>query len=128
MPFQTLIPLFTELRTHRNNLRMHVGVSEFLLPVTPGQAGTSPAKSDIEFGFRHESVLFYCAFLRRLSGNRAHYEGLEGRNRAGEKCHVPIWNRNADNVVLLSLSVIPPQILQNLGRWHLLIVTLNPSK
>ena len=30
---------------------MHVGVLEFLLPVTPGQAGTPPAKSSIEFGF-----------------------------------------------------------------------------
>ena len=30
---------------------VHVGVLEFLLPVTPGQAGTPPAKSSIEFGF-----------------------------------------------------------------------------
>ena len=34
---------------------------------------------------------------------------------------VPIWNRNADIVVFFSFSVIPPQILQNLGRWHLLM-------
>lgn len=30
---------------------LHVGDSEFLLPVTPGQAGSAPAESSIEFRF-----------------------------------------------------------------------------
>ena len=70
-PSQTTPPLFTELRTSRMTLRVHVGVSEFLLPVTPGQAGSTPAKSSIEFRFLTKSALFYCVFLRRLSRNKA---------------------------------------------------------
>lgn len=72
IPSQISPLLFTELRTSRMTLRVHVGVSEFLLPVTPGQAGTPPAKSSIEFRFLMKSALFYCVFLRRLSRNKAH--------------------------------------------------------
>ena len=54
-------------------LRVHVGVSEFLLPVTPGQAGSAPAESSIEFRFLEKSALFYCVFLRRLSRNKARF-------------------------------------------------------
>ena len=71
IPSQILPPLFTELRTSRMTLRVHVGVSEFLLPVTPGQAGSAPAESSIEFRFLAKSALFYCVFLRRLSRNKA---------------------------------------------------------
>mgnify|MGYP000140814404 CR=1 FL=1 len=69
---QTMPPLFTELRTFHMTLWMHVGVSEFWLPVTPGQAGSAPAESSIEFRFLVKSALFYCVFLRRLSRNKAH--------------------------------------------------------
>ena len=69
---QTMPPLFTELRTFHMTLWMHVGVSEFWSPVTPGQAGTPPAKSSIEFRLLMKSALFYCVFLRRLSRNKAH--------------------------------------------------------
>ena len=76
IPSQISPPLFTELRTSRMTLRAHVGVSEFLLPVTPGQAGSAPAKSSIEFRSFIESALFYCVFLRRLSRNKAHKREL----------------------------------------------------
>ena len=42
-----------------------------MLPVTPGQAGSAPAESSIEFRFLAKSALFYCVFLRRLSRNKA---------------------------------------------------------
>ena len=71
IPSQISPLLFTELRTSRMTLRVHVGVSEFLLPVTPGQAGSAPAESSIEFRFLAKSALFYCVFLRRLSRNKA---------------------------------------------------------
>ena len=68
---QAIHPLFTELRTSHMTLWAHVGVSEFWLPVTPGQAGSAPAESSIEFRFHKKSALFYCVFLRRLSRNKA---------------------------------------------------------
>ncbi len=70
-----MLPLFTELRTFHMTLWTHVGASEFLLPVTPGQAGSAPAESSIEFRFLAKSALFYCVFLRRLSRNKAR-EGI----------------------------------------------------
>lgn len=42
---------------------MHVGVSEFLLPFTQGQAGSSPAESSIEFRFFRK----ICLVLLRIS-------------------------------------------------------------
>ena len=63
---------FTELHTSHMTLWAHVGEIEFLLPVTPGQAGSTPAKSSIEFRFLVKSALFYCVFPRRLSRNKAH--------------------------------------------------------
>ena len=45
---------------------VHVGVLEFWLPVTPGQAGSAPAKSNIEFSFR-EIVIENCLVLLRIS-------------------------------------------------------------
>ena len=82
IPSQILPPLFTELRTSRMTLRAHVGVSEFLLPVAPGQAGSAPAESSIEFRFLAKSALFYCVFLRRLSRNKAR-EGHAANSLAG---------------------------------------------
>ena len=81
IPSQISPLLFTVLRTSRMTLRVHVGVSEFLLPVTPGQAGSAPAESSIEFRFLAKSALFYCVFLRRLSRNKARFfydNGIEG--------------------------------------------------
>lgn len=81
IPSQISPLLFTELRTSRMTLRVHVGVSEFLLPVTPGQAGSAPAESSIEFRFLAKSALFYCVFLRRLSRNKARFlddDGVKG--------------------------------------------------
>ena len=77
IPSQISPPLFTELRTSRMTLRVHVGVSEFLLPVTPGQAGSAPAESSIEFRFLVKSALFYCVFLRGLSRNKARFFDYE---------------------------------------------------
>ena len=71
IPSQILPPLFTELRTFHMTLWTHVGASEFWSPVTPGQAGSAPAESSIEFRFLAKSALFYCVFLRRLSRNKA---------------------------------------------------------
>ena len=71
IPSQISPPLFTELRTFHMTLRTHVGASEFWSPVTPGQAGSAPAESSIEFRFLAKSALFYCVFLRRLSRNKA---------------------------------------------------------
>ena len=78
IPSQISPPLFTELRTSRMTLRAHVGVSEFWSPVTPGQAGSAPAESSIEFRFLSKSALFYCAFLRRLSRNKARFFNYDG--------------------------------------------------
>ena len=86
IPSQISPPLFTELRTSRMTLRAHVGVSEFLLPVTPGQAGSAPAKSSIEFRSFIESALFYCVFLRRLSRNKARYLHGLGLGIQDEPC------------------------------------------
>ena len=56
-------------------------------PVTPGQAGISPADSSIEFRFHAcvvKSALFHCVFLRRLSRNKAYVlQVLTGQDHAG---------------------------------------------
>lgn len=50
----------------------HVGVSEFLSPLTRGQTGISPVESAQSSISKLEIGLFYCIFLCRLLGNRAH--------------------------------------------------------
>lgn len=50
----------------------HVGVSEFLSPLTRGQTGISPVESAQSSISNSEIGLFYCIFLCRLLGNRAH--------------------------------------------------------
>lgn len=67
---QTMPPLFTELRTFHMTLWMHVGVSEFWSPVTPGQAGTSPAKSSIEFRFSRNLPCFIAYFYADCQGTK----------------------------------------------------------
>ncbi len=65
---------FTELRTINMVLFRHVGVLEILSPLTQGQVGTSPTNSNDKFYllFFLLVVRFYCIFLYRLYGNKAH--------------------------------------------------------
>ena len=49
---------------------VHVGVLEFLLPVTPGQAGTPPAKSSIEFRFFWNLPCFIAYFYADCQGTK----------------------------------------------------------
>ncbi len=50
----------------------HVGVSEFLSPLTRGQTGISPVESAQSSISKLEIGPFYCIFLCKLLGNRAH--------------------------------------------------------
>ena len=75
---QTMPPLFTELRTFHMTLWMHVGVSEFWSPVTPGQAGTSPAKSSIEFRFSRNLPCFIAYFYADCQGTKRAHAKLKG--------------------------------------------------
>lgn len=83
---------FTELRTSHMTLWAHVGVLEFLSPVTPGQAGSAPAKSSIEFRFIENLPCFVAYF----------YAGCQGTKRA------VIWICPVMGVFSHSTSVISP--------------------